>query len=260
MKNKNLIQLIIDADINAPGLYANTVEKDFGPLFYNNENQKSYMSNHAVITNPDVDLSSAVTDIIEFYRSLKQTPRIYQGFVDTEEELLLPLLRKRGFNIVRNEYQTFVRQPCVAPKHPATEHPKIRRLSTIESGFCDILREDDGGDWNVIKWKRCIQDPRIFAYVQPDEHGDTAAIAVLVAHDNLSVIEDVVTAPSYRRKGFATSMMTQIIELHENMGNGNPINLFADNPDAIRVYEKLGFKKIEHNHSFWFASLEKNHS
>ncbi len=257
MKEKNVIQHIADADINGPRLYSVTVEKDYGLLFYNNDNKDSYVSNHAVITNPNADLNSAIADIIAFYHSHEQTPRLYQGFVTSEEDLLLPLLRDMGFKIERNENQAFVRQSCVAPP-PTIEHPQIRRLNTVESGFCDILREDDGGDWNLNKWKRCIQDPRVFAFAQPDGNGDTVAIAALLVHDNISVIEDVVTAQSDRRRGFATSMLTQIIGLHEDMENGTSINLFADNPDAIRVYEKLGFRHFEQKHPLWLAHLEQD--
>jgi hypothetical protein len=207
MREKNVIQHVAEADINGPRLYSKTVDRDYGLLFYNEENKDSYVSNHAVITNPKADLSSAVADIIAFYRSHEQTPRLYQGFVASEKELLLPLLRDMGFKIERNENKTFVRQSCVAPKRPAIKHPQIRRLHTVESGFCDILREDDGGDWTLNKWIRCIQDPRVFAFAQPDENGDTVAIAALLVHDNISVIDDVVTAQSYRRKGFATSML-----------------------------------------------------
>ena len=258
MKEKNVIQHIADADINGPRLYSVTVEKDYGLLFYNNDNKDSYVSNHAVITNPKADLSYAVGDIVAFYHSHNQTPRLYQGYVNTEEELLLPLLRRMGFKIERNKNQMFVREPCGIEKLVTPKHPQIRRLRTIESGFCDILREDDGGDWNVKKWTRCILDPRVFAFAQPDENGDTVAIAALRVHGAISVIEDVVTAQSDRRRGFATSMLTQIIELHENMENGNPINLFADNPDAIRVYDRLGFKQLEHKHPLWLSHLEQD--
>ena len=256
LKDENVIQQIARTDINAPRMFTECVEKDYGLLFCNNENKYSYDSNHAVITNPDADLRSAVADIVAFYRSQEQTPRLYHGYLDSEEEQLFPVLREMGFEIELNENKTFIRHSQASPRGPATKNPKVRRLRAVESGFRDILREDDGGDWNLHKWTRCIQDPRAFVFAQPNEDGDTVAIAALLAYDEMSVIEDVVTSPKYRRKGFATNMLTQIVEFHESLGNSNPLNLVSDNPDAIRVYERLGFMELKHGYQLWMAYLE----
>ena len=82
-------------------------EKDYGILFYNDENKDSFDSNHAIIYREKVsDLSAVLYDIINFYKSKGITPNIYQSinddgyFLEIKEEMAKDAL-SRSIEIVR---------------------------------------------------------------------------------------------------------------------------------------------------------------
>ena len=59
------------------------IEKDYGILFYNDDNKDSFDSNHAIIyRNKISDLSVVLQDIIRFYKGKGITPNIYQSISD----------------------------------------------------------------------------------------------------------------------------------------------------------------------------------
>ena len=58
-------------------------KRDYGVLFYNEENRDSYDSNHAVIYRKKIaDLDFVLKDIIDFYTDKNLTPIIYQSISD----------------------------------------------------------------------------------------------------------------------------------------------------------------------------------
>ena len=58
-------------------------KRDYGVLFYNEENKDSYDSNHAVIYRKKIaDLDFVLKDIIDFYTHKNITPIIYQSISD----------------------------------------------------------------------------------------------------------------------------------------------------------------------------------
>lgn len=59
------------------------IEKDYGILFYNDDNKDSFDSNHAIIyRNKISDLSVVLQDIVCFYQGKGITPNIYQSISD----------------------------------------------------------------------------------------------------------------------------------------------------------------------------------
>lgn len=72
-------------------------------------------------------------------------------------------------------------------------------------------------------------------------------------------LEDIVqigpvwTPPAFRNQGFAKNIVSQTLVYAKKQGVKKAI-LFTDNPPAIRAYEAIGFKKIDH---FRLAILTK---
>lgn len=69
--DKNVIESIKREEIDFPKRFASYVEKDYGILFYMEDNKDSYDGNHACIY-PDkiTDLGAVLDDIAEFYAAL----------------------------------------------------------------------------------------------------------------------------------------------------------------------------------------------
>ena len=66
---------------------------------------------------------------------------------------------------------------------------------------------------------------------------------VVVPKFHIAVLGDVLTAPQARRRGYATAITAALVmKLFELHYSPVILNVFADNNDAIRVYQRLGFQ------------------
>jgi uncharacterized protein len=76
-----------------------------------------------------------------------------------------------------------------------------------------------------------------------EENGIMAASAATAAENSLSaMIVGVCTHIDYRRRGLATAVMQKLFK--DVMEEGKILCLFYDNPEAGRIYKRLGFKDI----------------
>ena len=58
--------------------------------------------------------------------------------------------------------------------------------------------------------------------------------------EGLSRVDDVLTDPAHRGRGYAREVMRSLVDYHRRISN-NILYLYADNPTAIRVYNDVGF-------------------
>lgn len=76
-----------------------------------------------------------------------------------------------------------------------------------------------------------------------EENGIMAASASTAAENSISaMIVGVCTHKDHRRKGMATAVMQKLFR--DVMDEGKILCLFYDNPEAGRIYKRLGFKDI----------------
>ncbi|MCM3573995.1 GNAT family N-acetyltransferase [Mesobacillus subterraneus] len=76
-----------------------------------------------------------------------------------------------------------------------------------------------------------------------EQDGQMAASASTAAENSMSaMIVGVCTHKDYRRKGLATAVMQKLFK--DIMNEGKSLCLFYDNPEAGRIYKRLGFVDI----------------
>nr|WP_263326215.1 GNAT family N-acetyltransferase [Neobacillus sp. Marseille-Q6967] len=76
-----------------------------------------------------------------------------------------------------------------------------------------------------------------------EENGVMTACVSTTAENSLSaMIVGVCTRKEHRRQGLATSIMQKLF--HDVLSEGKTLCLFYDNPEAGRIYKRLGFKDI----------------
>jgi uncharacterized protein len=76
-----------------------------------------------------------------------------------------------------------------------------------------------------------------------EENGQMTACVSTTAENSISaMIVGVCTRKEYRRKGLATAIMQKLFKYVLN--EGKVLCLFYDNPEAGRIYKRLGFKDI----------------
>jgi uncharacterized protein len=76
-----------------------------------------------------------------------------------------------------------------------------------------------------------------------EENGLITSCVSTTAENSMSaMIVGVCTRKEYRRKGLATSIMKHVVQ--DVLNEGKTLCLFYDNPEAGRIYKRLGFKEI----------------
>jgi ribosomal protein S18 acetylase RimI-like enzyme len=91
--------------------------------------------------------------------------------------------------------------------------------------------------------RRFLREHR--AYGIFDEQGKIVSVAsCFVNLPHVSVISGVETNPAFRRRGYASAVVSTLVRDVFNRSDSAMLYVNNDNYDAIRVYERLGFQKI----------------
>ncbi|WP_042455652.1 GNAT family N-acetyltransferase [Neobacillus dielmonensis] len=79
-------------------------------------------------------------------------------------------------------------------------------------------------------------------YFTEDNGSVTACVSTAAENSISAMIVGVCTKQEYRRQGLATAIMIKLFK--DVLDEGKILCLFYDNPDAGRIYKRLGFKDI----------------
>ncbi|BCB05353.1 GNAT family N-acetyltransferase [Bacillus sp. KH172YL63] len=137
--------------------------------------------------------------------------------------------------------------------HSPLPHVKEADLTDIPRlvALLNSIPEFSGGDFTVEKRKHSMEAgvSRSY-YVEKD--GMFVSSASTTAENSLSaMIVAVCTHPEYKKQGYATDCMTKLCR--DVLEEGKELCLFYDNPEAGKIYKRIGFKDI----GYW--SLYKFH-
>lgn len=231
--------------------FSNFVERDYGILYYNEDNKESYDSNHALIFDYS-DLKGAIKDIEKFYREKGMKPRIFQANREGEEELLWPLLKEEGFTIEDSpELKLFVLRENSKTELPGRpEALEFRRPRVISKDIKELYFLDSGGDWGVLKLAKTINNSHYDLICGYDREDKVVTVGTLRANAEVVILEDVITHPDERGKGYGSALINFICNHHREKPR-LPLALFAEDEGAIRIYRRAGFKEVPFPYKSW---------
>jgi len=122
---------------------------------------------------------------------------------------------------------------------PSISH-HVKKLNADD--LDDVLKCTDEHYRDVIE--KTIQ--RGIAYGAYEDEALASVAAAPQILDDLALIRGVYTRPSSRNKGLATSACSSLVDELIGLGKEAMLWVSKDNYPAIRVYEKLGFRKTKH--------------
>jgi len=123
---------------------------------------------------------------------------------------------------------------------PSITH-RVKKLGIKDLG--EVLR-NMGDEWKSRIENVIDRGVALGAY----DNGSLVAVAtVSEILDGLALIRGVYAVPSYRRKGYATSACSALVQELIDLGREAMLWVAKDNLPAISVYEKIGFKKTRHS-------------
>ena len=75
--------------------------------------------------------------------------------------------------------------------------------------------------------------------------------------EDLAIIRGVQTAPEERNKGYSTSVCSALVQQLIKQGKDAMLYVSKDNPPALEVYKKIGFKETGHKFLSFIAQREQ---
>lgn len=229
--------------------FAAAVERGYGVLYHNRDNPLSHDSNHALILNFEHDLEAAIADVYAFYRELGVSPRIYHGFLPAATEVLLPRLLAKGFKMEVFDEDYLV---CTGASEilPVAE-VEVRRVRRLDDGILAIF---GGEPWSIGVIERQLQreDYHLLVGYVADLPVTMAALDV---GERVARVDDVMTRPEHRRKGYGRALLHGLVTHHRQVSEV-PLYLYSGVPGALRIYHEAGFRKLDWKPYKWSAWLD----
>lgn len=242
---------MLETELRFPQRFTNMVQRNYGLIFFNEGNKRSYDSNHALILDL-IGVESSVRDIESFYKSKGINPRIYGSFQNNEMEKMLPSLEKHEFSVVELPDRFFHHD------HESALNPiaglRIQRVRNLTIDVMEAIAVEFGGDYTLRVAERHLQHPsyHLLCGFWDDEIVSLASVGIFAGY---SRVDDVYTRAAFRGKGFAGAMLHYLIQYHRQLST-NHLYLYSSSPDSIRVYQKAGFSEVPINMPVWEAYKE----
>ncbi len=225
-----LFEKIIKTEQNYPNLFSNFEERDWGCLFFNEDNRGSFDSNSAIIT-ADVVTDQILAEIDAFYNEKNITPRhkhIDENYFTAERE------KNENFRLMVQQGEVYI---------ISNNRLKIKILEEYDEKITENILLGSQKEYfrRVLIESMKNEDYKLAVGYLFDEPVSMAGM--WFSPFGVTRIDSVQTGIFFRSCGFAREVVKFAIEYAKNQSQ-NPIYLLTDNPTAERIYKQAGFVEI----------------
>ncbi len=216
-----------------PRLFSQTTSTNWGCLFHNPRNTLSIEANHAVVLEPQEDYVTALKEAEAFYKEKNLPTRVYFYLPQTEEIALQQATELAGGTLTCSPLQLLT---CRQPKEKAVSTP----LQFAHLNEWDPMVNENiiGENLHLEGILRGSMAHDTYTLTVGYLFGTPATMASIWDDGEVMRISNVMTGEGFRGCGFAGSLILHMLSLAAE--KNKPAYLFADNPVAIRVYERDG--------------------
>jgi len=127
-----------------------------------------------------------------------------------------------------------------------TEVPPSPELwRAVETSMVSFGIEDPDAVRQLRRIEQEVLTPRSKRWFGVEEGGRLVSIGALMQLEGVGYVDNVVTEPGFRGRGYASAVTARIVR--ESLSAGaERVLLFADpdEPAVLRLYERLGFREV----------------
>lgn len=238
----NLEKIYIEEDL-FPREITSCEERDYGLLFYNEENPKSYDSNHAVIFCDRInDIDIVLDDVVRFYTNKGVTPIIYQSicdegyFAEIEKQLA-----GHGFEywIEPQKFMVLTERSTIIP-NPDIE---VRRVTYWDDEYATEIYEKAGEPWEIDVARRALQNSSTIFFVA-FHRGKPVGMSHCHLSDGVCRVDYLLVSRESRNIGVGRALIHSFVE-YCTENKITDCYLWPDGETAEKIYYEAGFRHIE---------------
>ena len=226
-----------------PKEFAAYAEREYGLLFFNENNKDSYDSNHAIIFKDRIsDIHIMLEDITEFYHKKGIQPTIYQSITDDGYfESVRDELSAHGYYFYEEENRYMVLlDKCKIDPDPLIE---VRKIEKWDDTFKKDIFDASGEPWETDVAKTALKkDNTLFfaAYIE----GHSAGMTYAHVKDGVCRVDYLLVAAEHRRKGVGRALIKSFASYCNEYKIENCF-LWPAGESAERIYYEAGFRLVE---------------
>lgn len=235
----NLQKYYITEDL-FPKIFTDYVEKDYGILFFNENNKDSYDSNHAVIYKEKIsDFQTVLEDIKKFYKAKGINPIIYQATADSGFfNEIKKELRNAGYKSWGEEHRYML--PLEENAIRENEEVIVKCVDTwiddIETVFIEAEEP-----WEIEVVKKTLEYDMARCFIAYYE-GNPAGVLYCHIQDGVIRGDYLLVTPKYRCKGIGRNIFSKyVVWCNEQDAEAY---LWPDGETAERIYYEAGYRYV----------------
>ncbi|MBQ8312196.1 MAG: GNAT family N-acetyltransferase [Clostridia bacterium] len=238
----NFEKMYLEEDL-FPREIASYEKRDYGLLFYNEENKDSFDSNHAIIFKEKIyDIKMVLRDILNFYFEKGIRPNIYQSIRDEGYfDEIASELSACGF-----EYWTEAQKyMALSEKNTIVPNPEIivQKTSKWNDEYGTEIFEKAGEPWEIDVAKRALLNSNTLFFVAY-YNGNPVGMTHCHITDDVCRVDYLLVSKAHRNIGVGRALINSFVTYcHEN----HIVNcyLWPDGETAERIYYEAGFRYVE---------------
>lgn len=199
-------------EIDFPKRFASYEEREYGILYYMEDNKYSYDGNHACIYPDKIDdLGAVLDDISSFYKNLGIGASIYHPYVksyfrDNEE-----ILNSHGYTYVsKPDHRVML---LTAENNILNQNRlKIEVLTEWDERVANDILIPSGEPWEIDVTKKRLQQNGTFLFVGSINGRAVVYTALHISEHGNTRFDYIVTNKEHRGKGYASELLGFVVE------------------------------------------------
>ena len=218
-------------------------KRDYGFLFYNEEDKDSFDSNHAIIFREKVhDLEKVLKDIIRFYEGKGIRPRIYQSICEEGYfEEIKSELSDCGFECWTESQRYMV----LTAKNRITPNSEVivEKTSEWKEEYGTEIFEKAGEPWEIDVVKRALMNNNTLFFVASYK-GKPVGMTHGHITDGVCRVDYLLVSKEHRNIGVGRALINRFVEYCISNQIVN-CYLWPDGETAEKIYDEAGFRYVE---------------
>ena len=193
------------------------------------------------------DPSEKITACEQLYQKGSQRT-VFKMTQAVQPSELDALLEHRGYGL---DSPTSVQTLDLNLANGSATHRSIVSETLSETWLADCCRLSGIEKRHQPTLRRMLSEPRVetgFFFIQ--EHGQTIACGMGAVQNQHVGLFDIITDVNYRKQGYGHQLVTDLLAWGRERGAQTAyLQVMLNNPPALRLYSKLGFKE---SYRYWY--------